>query len=73
MFHFLGNVCVSSPGKAGAADSLPWTLALSHAVAQWTTGQQRGFGAQHTRSCQMFTALINHLLAKLTLGNYCGL
>lgn len=32
--------------------------------------QQRGFGAQCTWFCQMFTALINHLSAKLTLGNY---
>lgn len=32
-------------------------------------GEQRGFGAPYTLFCQTFTALINHLLAKLTLGN----
>lgn len=45
-------------------------LTLSHVCAQQTTMQQRGFGAQCTWFCQMSTALINHLLAKLTLGNY---
>lgn len=44
-------------------------LALSHVIAQQTMVQQRGFGVLYTQFCQTFTALINHLLAKLTLGN----
>lgn len=66
-------VFFSGPGKAGTANSPLWALAVSHVIAQQTIVQQRGFGAQYTQFCQMFTALINHLLAKLTLGNYCGL
>ena len=56
--------------KAGTAVSLFQVLTLSHVFAQQTMIQQRGFGAQYTQFCQMFTALINHLSAKLTLGNY---
>lgn len=58
------------PVKPGTAASRLQALALSHVSAQQTMLQQRRFGAQYIPFCQMFTTLLNHLLAKLTWGNY---
>lgn len=69
LLPFLGGVFFSRPGKARTAACPFQALTLKHVVAQQTMVLQRGFGGHYAQFCQTFTALINHLLAKLTLGN----